>query len=348
MKRLLFTAIHPAPYIDQWIWELRKYYDIEIAYNYKKSAAKTWQSYSPISGKIIKEYGLVGWTKQIIKNDVILLNGWNKPYNIYTLFIAFLIRKEILVFSDYPTEVIKYSLKWFLKKCFLFLFVPRILCATQSTQKYYQRIFSYKKKNTIFFPYATIAAPDLTDFNTNRSHSLMQGDKIRIFVANNFRARKGYNVLTDSLLLLSKKELSEIDLIIAGSGELFDEYCSKLKEIKSDIKFLGWIENDTYSEYLEKTDIFIHASIFEPFGIPPVDALKYGKLLIVSDGVKSTDEIIVDGVNGYIFKAGNAKELALKIKEAVKNRRNLYKMAAKGKEDACKVYNNECYRKIIM
>lgn len=119
------------------------------------------------------------------------------------------------------------------------------------------------------------------------------------------------------------------------------------KKIKPDIKFLGWIENDTYSEYMEQTDVFIHASIFEPFGIPPVDAMKYGKLLIVSDGVKSTDEIILDGVNGYIFSAGDAKELASKIKNVVKNRKNLYEMAAKGKEDVCKVYNNECYKIIL-
>lgn len=348
MKKLLFTAIHPAPYIDQWINELKKYYDVSVAYNYGKSAAKTWQFYTPVSGKMIREYGIFRWTMQIVHSDIILLNGWNKFYNIYTLFVAFIYRKKVFVFSDYPIEVTKYSFKWFVKKVFLTLFVPQILCATQSTQKYYQNIFSYKENNTIFFPYETVIPPELINFNAIRNHCLINGDKIRFFIANNFRERKGYNVLVDSLSLLSSEELSEIDLVIAGSGELFEEYSLRLKDIKSDIVFLGWVESSTYSEYLKQTDVFIHASLFEPFGIPPVDSMKYGKLLIVSDGVKSTDELIIDGINGYIFPAGNFGELALRIKNVIHNRNIIYKIASRGKHDACKIYNNEFYRKIAM
>lgn len=348
MKKILFTAIHPAPYIDQWIFELRKNYEIQVAYNYAKSAAKTWTTYTPVKGKLLKEYGLIGWFKQIITNDIIILNGWNKPYNIYSLIITLLFRKKVFVFSDYPVENSKYTFKWYIKKCFLSLLVPYILCATKSTQKYYQRIFSYKEKNTIFFPYATIKAPDLTEINRQRQSELLLNHKIRFFIANNFRKRKGYDIFIQSLLFLTPKELAQMDLIIAGSGELFHEYSTKLKGIKSDIKFLGWIEENEYENYLQQTDVLIHASTFEPFGIPPIDAMKFGKLVISSDGVKSINETIVDGINGYIFKAGNPQELSQKIKETIKNRDILYDIALKGKEDICKIYDNAYFGNLIL
>lgn len=341
MKKMLFTAIHPAPYIDTWILGLKKYYAVDVAYNYKESAAKTWREYKPINGVVIKEYGLAKWTRLIKKNDIIVLNGWNNPYNIYALIIALLLHKKTAVFSDYPVEIKKGSLKWFLKNAFLSLLVPRILCATHSTQEYYRDVFSYKEENTIFFPYATKEPLTTNEFNLRRIKSIERDGQIKIFVANNFRARKGYDVLTEALGLLEGDLLKQIDLIIAGSGELKEEYSKKIKQIVSDVKLLGWIEEEEYSDLLKNTDLFIHASTFEPFGIPPIDAMKYGKALIVSDGVKSVSSIIVNSKNGFIFHAGNAKDLAEKLAQAISMKERLYQIGENGKRDICKIYNNE-------
>ena len=35
-----------------------------------------------------------------------------------------------------------------------------------------------------------------------------------------------------------------------------------------------------------------------------------GKVVIVSDGVKSTESLIKNGINGYIYEANNAQELS--------------------------------------
>ena len=110
------------------------------------------------------------------------------------------------------------------------LLVPRVLCATHSTQKYYQKVFAYKEKNTLFFPYATKEAPLSCDFNLERIKSIKEGDNIKFFVANNFRERKGYDVLTKALALLDKDLLTQILLVIAGSGELQEEFSLKIKK----------------------------------------------------------------------------------------------------------------------
>lgn len=338
---MLFTAIHPAPYIDSWIVGLRKYYAVDVAYNYSKSAAKTWRDYQPTDGIVIKEYGLVSWTRLVKRSDVIVLNGWNKPYNIYTLIIALLLNKKVAVFSDYPVEVKRYSLKWFFKKLFFSLLVPRILCATYSTKRYYQEVFSYKEGNTIFFPYATKDAPNTDDFNVERIHVLTNGGNLKIFVANNFRARKGYDVLTKAMGLLDKNLLAHTDFVIAGSGELQEEYSRKIKQIVPNVRFLGWVEENEYSKLLKETDLFIHASTFEPFGIPPIDAMKYGKAIVVSDSVKSVSDIIHNLKNGFLFHAGCAEDLAEKLTQAIAMREKLYQIGKKGRQDICQIYNDD-------
>lgn len=340
MKHLLFTTIHPAPYIDQWIIALRKKYDVQVFYNHAKSSKKKWQNYQPEQGIIIDRINVCKWLKYIRNADIIFLGGWNEPYNQYALIAGFFLRKEIAVFSDYPVEIPRYTFKWFLKKIFLTILVPKILCATESTKQYYQKTFGYKAEQTILFPYATTPSIDISKINQKRIIDINQGDKINFFIANNFQERKGYNTVLSALQALDKQLFNQIRLVIAGTGELFEHYSERIREVVPDVRILGWIENAEYIEKMTHSDVFIHASTFEPFGIPPIDAMKYGKLLIVSDGVKSTDGLIIDKINGLIFHAGNGRELADKINYVITHKNDIYKIGQKGKEKADYVYDN--------
>lgn len=72
----------------------------------------------------------------------------------------------------------------------------------------------------------------------------------------------------------------------------------------------GWVEPSEYTRLMSQADVYIHASLEEPFGIPPLDAMYKKKVVIVSDGIKSTDRIIDNGVNGFIYKSTDAEQLA--------------------------------------
>ena len=60
---------------------------------------------------------------------------------------------------------------------------------------------------------------------------------------------------------------------------------------------------------MSETDIFIHTSLQEPFGIPPIDAMSHGKLLISSDNVYSSLDRVIDGFNGYLYRKNSAEDL---------------------------------------
>ena len=158
-----------------------------------------------------------------------------------------------------------------------------------------------------------------------------------------------YSILTAFELLHSKSLLGQYRIRIAGNGELYDEIKNKLDNLNEDITFIGWIEDEQYLYEMDHCDIFIHASQFEPFGIPPLDALCRAKMLIASSGVESVNSIIDNGIDGYIFKADSGEELATILEKI--NRTQIYKIGDNGRKKLLETYNDSVFeatiRKII-
>ena len=139
--------------------------------------------------------------------------------------------------------------------------------------------------------------------------------------------------------------MSKYRIRIAGNGELYDEIKNRLDKLNEDIILLGWIEDEQYLYEMDHCDIFIHASVFEPFGIPPLDAMCRGKLLIASDGVESVNTIIENGVNGFVFEADNGGELA-NILENI-SRSQIYVIGNNGRNKLLETYNNRVFETTI-
>lgn len=137
-------------------------------------------------------------------------------------------------------------------------------------------------------------------------------DTIDILIASNFIYRKGYETLFNAFKLLSQEKTNKKYRIkIAGHGPLLEKYKKIALEINNlDIHFYGWVNPEDYNNLIKETDVYIHPSYEEPFGIPPLDAMFRKKVVIVSDGVKSTDSIIQNGYNGYVYPAHDANKLA--------------------------------------
>jgi glycosyltransferase involved in cell wall biosynthesis len=152
----------------------------------------------------------------------------------------------------------------------------------------------------------------------NNCSTQIETDRLVLFVASNFLVRKGYHILFDAIdLLIANGLLSNYIFYIAGTGSSFEEYSRKYSNF-TNVVFLGWVEYEQYINYLNKCDVLIHPSINEPFGIPPVDAMLRGKLVIVSDGVESTKNLLKNGINGYVYDKFQVQELFY----VIKNRRS--------------------------
>ena len=103
-----------------------------------------------------------------------------------------------------------------------------------------------------------------------------------------------------------KKVNQNFIFYIVGSGP--DEI--KLKQLVEDldlenfITFTGQLQKDDLNYYLQKSDIYIQASSYE--GLPHVilEAMSHS-LSIISTPIGGTNEVIQDGINGWVWELEN-------------------------------------------
>ena len=78
-------------------------------------------------------------------------------------------------------------------------------------------------------------------------------------------------------------------------------------------------------------DIFVLASVADGFGLVVAQAMACGLPVIVSENVGAKD-IVIDGVNGFIVRAGDSVELANRLQYLQKNPDQRIKMGLAARE----------------
>lgn len=340
MTKILLTTNHPAPYINRWIERMNLYYDTDVLYYAEKARIKAWKNFSPYQGKIMSKISIVKLINYVSHADLVILGGWNNWRYFSVLMYGVFTHRKIVLFSDYPEPQNK-NLKYFIKKIVFKKCFSAILCATQSTCQFYSSTYGIDNSMLFVFPYMSMNIIEQNGaYWEKRMKQILIGDKIRIFIANNFYERKGYETVFKAFEKLRKENLlSNFFIRIAGVGEDLNKYKEAFHQLDSEIMFLDWIEDDQYSQIMLDTDVFIHASIFEPFGIPPIDAMKCGKVLVASKGIKSVEGIIKDGVNGYDFNPKDDDKLYKNLCSILQHKNELEQIGEKAKEDIGKYYN---------
>ena len=107
--------------------------------------------------------------------------------------------------------------------------------------------------------------------------------------------------------------LGGLEVHFAGHGECEQKVAAKMDMIKVKSIFHGWLSLKGYELLLNEIDILIHPSYEEPFGIPPIEAMLLGKIVIVSSGVHSLDGLVKNGINGFVYRKGDEKDFKDKI-----------------------------------
>lgn len=303
-KTILLTTNHPAPYIDKWIDEIKLKYKVIVIYNHMRSEKKSWTGFAGHKGYCFETLRYAELKKIIKQCDLLIIGGWTNKECMTTIILGRVFKKKIALFTDYPFHQNKYAVAF--KRLFLYRIINFVYGATYSTCDYIEEKYKLKSDKVLFFPYAV-------DFRIEGTESGIQnsdGTQVNVLIANNFIKRKGYSILFGAFKILDHTHTKDFVFHIAGHGEEFDKYRKIASELDLDIRFYGWVENEEYRNLQRISQVYIHPSLEEPFGIPPLDAMARGKVVIVSDGVKSTNTIINKGINGFIYSSTNSSELA--------------------------------------
>jgi len=145
------------------------------------------------------------------------------------------------------------------------------------------------------------------------------------------RLRRGLNISPDDLVLMHASNLKAIKrpqdivrsaavtlpgdprltYVIVGDGDwrqALEEACRDAT-VAHRFRFTGWIEYARMADYINLADVVIMPSEFEAQARVYLEAQACARLLLASD-VPGAREVIVDGVTGLLFRAGDIEDLA--------------------------------------
>jgi glycosyltransferase involved in cell wall biosynthesis len=316
MKKVLVITGHPAPYWTKALVELNKVSNVSVIYIKENVPSKPWKNQKYFPGLIYSFKNIFLIINQIFSADQIILGGIYLRQLRTLLLISILLIKKVALFSDVP-EVRKRSRFLIFFKKQLYKLFNLFLISGYKGMELYESLYDINKNKILYFPYAWDEC-DSRETNFNER-------PFKIFISNRFLERKGYDILLKSILILKKKGvLNDFQFTIAGDGPLFEKYKNEFQKInKLKCVFKGWINYKEYIYELNNCHIYIHTSKFEPFGIPVVDALYRGKIVISSNGVMSANDFIINGKNGFVYDSNDFIELAKIIEKISKNTFNL-------------------------
>ena len=136
---------------------------------------------------------------------------------------------------------------------------------------------------------------------------------------------KGIKELIEAFKLIDN---SDVILKICGDGPDANYFKSLARGV-TNIEFLGHVDN--VIEVLQNSDVLIHPSYHEGFGLSLVEA-EMCSLPIIACNVGSIPEIVKDGKNGVLVEPRNVKDLAEAMSLLVKNKKTRVDMGKAGRQ----------------
>jgi glycosyltransferase involved in cell wall biosynthesis len=82
--------------------------------------------------------------------------------------------------------------------------------------------------------------------------------------------------------------------------------------------------------FFDIATVLVLPSKHEPWGLIVNEAMNAGKAVIVSDEVGCHPDLITNGVEGYVFPAGNVDALAGKLKMVLAEPQTAFEMGQRG------------------
>jgi glycosyltransferase involved in cell wall biosynthesis len=118
-------------------------------------------------------------------------------------------------------------------------------------------------------------------------------------------------------------------LVIVGDGQ---ERPALEKQAAgfSGVRFCGFRNQSVLPRFFDIATVLVLPSKHEPWGLIVNEAMNAGKAVIVSDEVGCHPDLITNGVEGYVFPAGNVDALAGKLKMVLAEPQTAFEMGQRG------------------
>lgn len=211
-----------------------------------------------------------------------------------------------------------------------------VVCISKNVERRWNEKMSKPFKNSHVLHSGSLVDLPLgykKDFNKDKSNILFAGRLIE---------SKGIQDLIQALYLI-KDDIGEWKLEIVGSGPYKKQLSDLANELlPGKVFFTDFTKN--IEEFYKKSDLCVFPSHeFEGLMNVVIESMSFGCPVITTSG-NGNEEIITDGVDGYIIKPKNIKLLSDKIAAIISNKNNLSELSLNAMR---KINNDFSWKKII-
>lgn len=158
-------------------------------------------------------------------------------------------------------------------------------------------------------------ASDIRKLDNNAAPSVPS-----IIYTGTLSTRKGVSHLLEAFKLVRGK--LESRLILVGSGAEEDMLKEKAKgyNLSDSVEFVGFREGEAIVKQYSRANLFVLPSLEDTFGLVVNEAMACGLPVICSPFAGASDDLVVDGENGYIVDPTDHKLLAESILKILLNK----------------------------
>jgi len=173
-------------------------------------------------------------------------------------------------------------------------------------------------------------------------------DKKYILSVGTIEPRKNYSTLIKAFNYIKHNNNNfNCKLVIVGRTGWKSEATYRERELspyKDDILFIGRVSDKDLVQIYNQAEIFVYPSLFEGFGLPPMEAMSCGLPVIASDS-SSLKEVVGDA--GILVPPEDFKEISKQILYVLKNEKIKKKLKEKSLKQAQKFSWEKTARKTL-
>lgn len=206
----------------------------------------------------------------------------------------------------------------------------RIICDCLEVKNKIIALSGYDENKISIFRWGV----DLNLFNPqNRNERIIEKlgwlDKKVVIITRNFEKIYGLDYMAWAIPQVIK-DVSEARFIFCGEGEEKQNITDLIKQqnMSDYVYFAGFIEPSYLPHYLNMADIYVSPSLSDGTSISLLEAFACAKAVVVTD-VPANLEWVKDADNGYVVRRCDAKALADKIVQLLKDNKLREKMGKK-------------------
>ncbi len=201
--------------------------------------------------------------------------------------------------------------------------LDRVLCANGSGIEYWKYYGAPADKTLVCAYYsevlnvATHGGMDRTELlaTCGIDTAKSQGKRL-LFTAARLVPAKGLHLMINAYRQLGLAAAGWM-WVVVGTGPLETELRQQAGELDgAGIYFVGVQPHDVVKGLAGQAEAFVLPSVYEPHGIVVSEAMGAGTPVIASDAAGAAIDLVEPGKTGWLFKNGDAAELARALKEA--------------------------------